>query len=117
MCSNVVKEWVTYISHHPCAIALVCCNGADCSKKCWVNCSRIVQECTNNVLDVFDLRGGERLCGVDLPPLNLCTILDWGHLLRSILERDRLGVLVLREGFIDVPRHVAIDISKHVVPG
>ncbi len=62
-------------------------------------------------MDAFDLHRGEGLCGIDLHPLNLCTILDWGHLVGSMLERDWFGVLVLREGFIDVPGHVAIDVS------
>ncbi len=61
MCSNVVEELVTRINHCLCAIALACY--AECSKKCWVNCLCIVQEGTNDVLDGFDLLGGEGLCG------------------------------------------------------
>jgi hypothetical protein len=57
VCSNVVKELVTCISHCPCAIALLCCNGAECGKKCWVNHSCIVQEGIDDVLDAFDLFG------------------------------------------------------------
>ncbi len=71
----------------------------------------IVQGGTNNVLDVFDLRWGERLCGVDLHPLNLCTILDQGRLAGSMLGRDWFGVLVLHEGFINEPVHVAMNMS------
>jgi hypothetical protein len=88
MCSNVVEELVTHISQCPCAIALACCNGAECSKKCWVNCSRIVQEGTGNVLDAFDLLQGEGFCSVNLHPLNLCTILDWDRLVGSMLGRE-----------------------------
>ncbi len=117
MCSNIVEELVTCIGHCPCAIALSCCDGAECCKKCWVNCLHIVQEGTNDVLEVFDLLQGEGLCGVNLHPLNPCTILDWGPTVGSMLGRDRFGVLVLREGFVDVPGHVAIDVSLHVVPG
>jgi hypothetical protein len=50
VCSNVVEELLTCISHCPCAVALLCCNGAECGKECWVNCLRIVQEGTNNIL-------------------------------------------------------------------
>jgi hypothetical protein len=73
-----------------------------------VNCSCIVQEGTGNVLDAFDLLQGEGLCAVDLHPLNPCAILDWGRLVGSMLGRDWFGVLVLREGFVDVPRHMAM---------
>jgi hypothetical protein len=55
------------------------------------------------------------LCGVNLHPLNLCTILDWCPLVGSILGRDRFGVLVLCEGFVDILGHVAINVSLHVV--
>ncbi len=108
---------MTRISHCPCAIALACYNGAECSKKCWVNCLRIVQEGTDDVLDAFDLLWGEGLCGVDFHPLNPCTILDWGRFEGSMLERDWFGVLVLCEGFVDVSGHVAINVSLRVVPG
>ncbi len=111
MCSNVVKELVTCICHCLCAIALACCNGTECDKKCWVNCSCIVQEGTNNVLDAFDLLWGEGLCDINLHPLNPCAILDWGRLVGSMLGRDSFGVLVLCEGFADVPRHMAINTS------
>ena len=99
MCSYIVKELVTCMSHFLCAVTLACCNGAECSKKCLVNCSCIVQEDTYNVLDAFDLLWGEGSCGVDLHPLNPCTILDWGHFVGSMLGRDWFGVLVLCEGF------------------
>jgi hypothetical protein len=111
MCSNVVEELVTCIHHCPCAIALACCNGTECGKQYWVNYSRIVKEGTNDVLDQFDLLRGEGLCGVNLHPLNPCAILDWGHLVGSMLGRDWFGVLVLCEGFVDVPGHIAIDVS------
>ncbi len=68
-------------------------------------------------MDAFDLLWGEGSCGIDLHPLNPCTILDWGRFLGSMLVRDWFGVLVLRERFVDVPRHVAIDVSLQVVPG
>ncbi len=103
MWSNVVKELVTHISHCLYAVALACCNGTEYGKKYWVNCLRIVQEGTNNVLDAFDLLRGEGLCGVNLHPPNQCTILDWGRLVGSMLGKDRFGVLVLCEGFVDVP--------------
>ncbi len=98
-------------------VALVCCNGNERGKKCWVNSSHIVQEGMNNVLEVFYLLQGERLSGVDLHPLNLCTILDSCCLVGNMLGKDRFGVLVLLEGFVDVPRHVATNVSLHVVPG
>jgi hypothetical protein len=60
---------------------------------------------------------GEWLCGVNLHPLNQCAILDWCHLVRSMLGRDWFGVLVLCEGFIDISGHVAISMSSRVVPG
>ncbi len=101
----------------PCAIALSCCNGAGCGEKCWVNCSCIVQEGTNKILDVFDLFWGEWLCGVDLHPLNSCAILDWGCLVGSMLGRNWFGVLVLREGLIDIAGHVAINMFWCIVPG
>ncbi len=116
VCSKVVKELMACISHCPSAIALLCCNGAECGKKCWVNCLRIVQEGTNDVLDGFDLLWGEGLCGVDLHPL-LCTILDWCRLVGSMLGKDQFGVLVLCEGFADIAKHVAIDVSLCIVPG
>ncbi len=100
--ANIVKELVTHIGHCPCAVALACCNGTECSKNCWVNSSRIVQESTNNVVDAFDHLWGEGLCGVTLHPLNLCTILNWCCLVRIMLGRDQFGVLVLCEGFVDV---------------
>ncbi len=78
---------------------------------------RIVQEGTNNVLDLFDLVWGEGLCGVNLNPLNYCNILDWCRLVRSMLRRDWFGVLVLCEGFVDIAGHVAINVSLCVVPG
>ncbi len=111
MCSNVVKELVTRIHYCSCAIALACCNGTECGKKCWVNCSCIVQEGTDDVLDAFDLFWGEGLCGVDLHPLNPCAILDRGHLVGSMLGRDWFGALVLYEGFVDVSGHMAINVS------
>ncbi len=111
MCSNLVKELVTCIRHCPCAVALVCCNGTECGKKCWVNCTCIVKDGTDNVLDAFDLLWGEGLCGVDLHPLNLCSILDRGCLVRSMLGRNWFGVLVLCEGFVDVPGNMAINVS------
>ncbi len=86
MCSNVVKELVTHIRHCPCAIALAFCNGTECGEKCWVNCSCIVQEGTDDVLNTFDLLWGEGLCDVDLHPLNPCALLDWGHLVGSMLH-------------------------------
>ncbi len=49
--------------------------------------------------------------------LNSCTILDRGYFVGSMLGRDWFGVLVLCEGFVYVPRHVAIDVSLQVVPG
>jgi hypothetical protein len=76
VCSNVVEELVTCISHCPCAIALSCFNGAECGEMCWVNCMHIVQEGTDNVLVTFNLLQGEGLCGFDLHPLNPCTTLD-----------------------------------------
>ena len=117
MCSNIVEELVTHISHCPCAIALACCNGAECGKKCWVNRSCIVQEDTGNVLDVFYLFWGEGLCGVNLHPLNPCTKLDWCRLVGSMLGRDQCGVLVLHEGFVDISGHVAINVSLRMIPG
>jgi hypothetical protein len=117
MCRDIVKELVTQICYCSCVIALACCNGTECSKKCWVNYSCIVQEVTNNILDIFDLLWGEGLCGVNLHPLNPCPILDQGRLVGSILGRDWCGVLVLWEGFVDVPGHMAIDVSYRVVPG
>jgi hypothetical protein len=68
-------------------------------------------------LDAFDLLRGEGLCGVNLYPLNPCAILDQGRLVGSMLGRDWFGVLVLYEGFVDVPGHMAIDMSKCVVLG
>ncbi len=103
MCSGIVKELVTHTRYCSYVIALACCNGTECGKKCWVNCSCVVQEGTNDVLDVFDLLWEEGLCGVDLHPLNLCAILDWGRLVGSMLGRDKFGVLALCEGFVDVP--------------
>ncbi len=111
MCSNVVEELVTRICHCPCAVALACCNGTECGKKYWVNCLCIVQEGTNNVLDAFDLLWEKGLCGVNLYPLNPCTILDQGRLVGSMLGRDWFGVLVLLKGFVDVPGHMAINVS------
>ncbi len=111
MCSNIVKELVTRIHHCPCDDALAFCNGTECGKKCWFNCSCIVQECTNDVLDVFDLLWGEGLCGVILHPLSQFAIPDQGHLVGSMLGRDWFGVLVLHEGFVDVPGHMAIGVS------
>jgi hypothetical protein len=108
---------VTCISHCLCAIALLCCNGAECGNKCWVNRSRIVQESTDNVLDTFDLFWGEWLCGVDLHPLNRYAMLDWCRLVGSMLGRDWFGVLVFCEGFVDIAGHVAIHVSLHLVPG
>ncbi len=78
---------------------------------------RIVQEGTDDVLDAFDLLWGQGLCDVDLHPQNLCTKLDWCRLVGSMFGRDRFGVLVLCEGFVDVPGHVAIDVSLCIVPG
>ncbi len=66
---------------------------------------------------MFDLFQGEGMCGVDLHPLNPCTILDRGRLVGNMLGRDWFGGLVLCEGFVDVPGHMAIDVSKRVVPG
>jgi hypothetical protein len=117
VCSNVAKELVTCINHCPCAITLSCCNGAECGKKCWVNCSRIVQEGTDNVLDVFDLFWGEWLHGVDLHPLNPCTILDWCRHVGRMLGKDWFGMLVLCESFVDIAGHMAIGMSLHVVSG
>ncbi len=94
MCSNVVEEVMTCMSHCSCAVALVYCNGTECGKKCWVNCLFIVQEGTHDVLDAFDLLWGEVLYDVNLHPLNPCAILDWGHLVGSMLRRDWFGVLV-----------------------
>ena len=111
MCKDIVKELVTCISHCPCAVALSCCNGAECGNKCWVNRLRIVQEGTNNVLDAFDLLWGEGLCDINLHPLNPCAILDWGRLVGSMLGKDWFGVLVLREGIVDVPGHMTINVS------
>ncbi len=70
----------------------------------------------NNVLNVFDLFWGEWLCGVDFHPLNSCAILHWCHLVGRVLGNDWFEVLVLHEGFIDIARHVAIDMSLCVVP-
>ncbi len=111
MCGNVVEELVTCIRYCSCAIALACCNDTECGKKCWVNCLRIVQECTDNILDEFDLFWREGLCGVDLHPLNPCAILDWGRLVGSMLGRDRFGVLVLCKGFVGVSGRMEIDVS------
>ncbi len=80
-------------------------------RQCFV---RRVPEMSWMCLISFMVRG---LCGVNLHPLDPCTILDWGHLDGNMLKRDRFGVLVLCEGFVDVPGHVAIDMSLCVVPG
>ncbi len=108
---------MTCICHCPCAVGMSCCNSAECGEKCWINCSRIVQEGANDVLNAYDFFWGEWLCGVDLHPLNSCAILDWCRLVRSMLGSDWFGVLVLSESFDDVARHVAIDMSLCIVPG
>ncbi len=79
--------------------------------------SRIVKEGADDVLNLFDFVWGNWLCGVDLHPLNSCSILDWCCLVGSMLGSDQFGVLVLCEGFVDVAGHVAIDMSLCVVPG
>ncbi len=117
VCGNLIEELLTCICHCPCAIALLCCNCAECGKKCWVSRLRIVQEGTNDVLDVFDLCWGEWLFGVDLQPLNSCAIMDWCCLVGSMLGRDWFGMLLLCEGFVDIARHVATGVSLRVVPG
>ncbi len=69
------------------------------------------------MLHVFDLFWGEWLCGVNLHPLNSCTILDWSRFVGSRLGSDRLGVLVFCKGFVDVAGHVAMDMSLNIIPG
>ncbi len=60
VCGNIIEELVTYICHCPCAITLLCCNGAEFrEREVLVNCLHIVQENTKNVLDAFDLFWGE----------------------------------------------------------
>jgi hypothetical protein len=108
---------VTCISHCLCAIGLLCCNSAECGEKCWVNRSSIVQEGTDNVLNAFDSFWVELLCGVDLHPLNSCSILDLCCFVGTMLVSDWFGVLVLGEGFVDVAEHVAMDMSLQEVSG
>ncbi len=57
------------------------------------------------------------MCGANLHSLNLCAILDGCHLVGSILGSDWFGVLILREGFVDIAGHVAINVSLCIVPG
>ena len=116
MCCDVVKTLLASFGDGNGAVGLLCCDRAQRGEQGGIDCATVVEECANDVLDVFDVFLGKWFRCVDVHPLNSRTVLDWDVFVRLVLGRRWCGMLELEESFWDIFGHIESHHPFRLVP-
>jgi hypothetical protein len=117
MCCDVIEELVACFRDRLGSVGLSCRNCAEGSEEGGVDCSSVVEERSDNVLDPFDLFQRKGRGFVFFHPLNFRAVLGGCHFIGGLLGYRWMDVLIFCECLSDVSRNVRGDGPIDLIPG